>query len=179
MSVNALGPVDLKLAAMAKDEASLDKLRNAVNPRDRQQIKQSAEDFESLFLNIVLKSMRDTVQKSGLIDGGNAEDIYKSMLDDEYSKMMATQRKTGLANEIERFLLTAVAATTKPAAAGEAAAKPPENGEKASGIKAYQAASAGEALHIGRKQAKLNAGVSPAPPAAEPSPLTRGLPKAL
>src|SRR4051812_12965951 len=96
-------------ATSVSQDKRLNDLRTQVNPRDRAQIKQSAEDFESLFLNIVLKSMRDTVQKSGLIDGGNAEDIYKGMLDDEYAKSMASQRNTGLADNIEAFLLQAVA----------------------------------------------------------------------
>lgn len=74
---------------------------------DTAQIKQLAEEFESLFLGIVLKSMRDTVPKDGLINGGNAEDIYRSMLDTEYSKEMARQRSTGLANNIEEYLLRA------------------------------------------------------------------------
>lgn len=74
--------------AMTQDKVLAD-LRTKVSDSDRTTIKQAAEDFESLFLNIVLKSMRDTVQKSGLIDGGNAEEIYSSMLDDEYAKMMA------------------------------------------------------------------------------------------
>lgn len=99
LSVNVNTPV------AANHDKILGDLRSKVNDRDRATIKQAAEDFESLFLNIVLKSMRDTVQKSGLIDGGNAEDIYKSLLDDEYAKMMAAQRHTGLANNIEEFLL--------------------------------------------------------------------------
>ena len=85
-------------------------LRASVSPKEAAQVKQSADDFESLFLNIVVKSMRDSVQKSGLIDGGNAEDIYRGMLDDEYSKMMASQRHTGLADNIESFLLKAISA---------------------------------------------------------------------
>jgi Rod binding domain-containing protein len=59
---------------------------------DTAQIKQLAEEFESLFLGIVLKSMRDT----------------------EYSKQMARQRSTGLANNIEDFLLKAYGAESKP-----------------------------------------------------------------
>lgn len=74
---------------------------------DRQTLRKTAEDFESLFLNIVLKSMRNTVPKEGLISGGNAEEVYRSMLDDEYSKLMASQRHTGLADHIEKFLLDA------------------------------------------------------------------------
>lgn len=81
---------------------------------DTAQIKQLAEEFESLFLGIVLKSMRDTVPKDGLVNGGNAEEIYRSMLDTEYSKQMARQRSTGLANNIEDYLLKAYGAEAKP-----------------------------------------------------------------
>lgn len=72
---------------------------------DHKQIKQLAEEFESFFIGIVLKSMRDTVPKDGMINGGNAEDIYRSMLDAEYAKEMSRQRTTGIADNIEKFLL--------------------------------------------------------------------------
>ena len=36
------------------------------------------------------------MQKGGLIDGGNGEDIFKGMLDSEYSKAMASQRSSGI-----------------------------------------------------------------------------------
>ena len=84
---------------------------------DTAQIKQLAEEFESLFIGIVLKSMRDTVPKDGMINGGNAEDIYRSMLDTEYSKQMAQQRSTGLANNIEEYLLKAYKTSNTPPAA--------------------------------------------------------------
>jgi Rod binding domain-containing protein len=70
-----------------------------------EQVKKVAQDFESVFLELFLKSMRQTVTKSGFMDGGNAEDIYKSMLDSEYSKTMAKQNMTGLADAITRELM--------------------------------------------------------------------------
>lgn len=72
--------------------------------KNEAEIKKLSEEFESIFLGLVLKSMRDSVQKSGLIDGGNAENIYRSMLDDEYAKQMAAQHHTGLADQIANFL---------------------------------------------------------------------------
>ena len=67
-------------------------------------IKQLANEFESLFLEIVLKSMRETVQKSELVNGGNAEEIYRSMLDQEYAKNMAGMRQSGIGDAIEKQL---------------------------------------------------------------------------
>ncbi len=122
-----------------------------VGARDVAEIKKISDEFESMFLNLVMKSMRDTVQKSGLVDGGNAEDIYKSLLDDEYTKMMAQQRSTGIADNIEEFLLRAQAGM-KPAVDPSVAAT------KAQGLKAYQ----DEGLQTGEKQAKMKNGESKA-----------------
>jgi peptidoglycan hydrolase FlgJ len=104
--------------------SQIEQLRAKVPEKERAVIKQAAEDFESLFMGIVLKSMRNTVNKSGLIDGGHAEEVYGSMLDDEYSKMMSAQRHTGIADEIERFLLES-----------QVGRRP----ESSDGLKAYQA----------------------------------------
>ena len=73
--------------------------------RDVAKIKKLANEFESVFLEQMLKGMRSTVQKGGLVDGGNAEEVYTSMLDSEYSKIMAGQRGSGIADMIERQLL--------------------------------------------------------------------------
>ncbi len=73
--------------------------------KDVAKVKKLAKDFESIFLEQMFKSMRASVQKSGLIDGGNAEEIYTSMLDSEYSKQMSQQGASGLADMIERQLL--------------------------------------------------------------------------
>lgn len=117
----------------------------------RAEVKKVAEEFESLFLNIVLKAMRDTVPKDSLISGGNAEDIYRSMLDEEYARIMATQRHTGLADTIEAFLLKA--AGKDDLAAGS------DKLTKTQGIQAYQA----QALPGAPKQAKIKDG-SPSQP---------------
>lgn len=78
---------------------------NASRERDVAKVKQLAKDFEAVFLEQMLRTMRSSVQKSGLVDGGNAEEIYRSMLDGEYAKLMAGQGTSGLSQMIERQLL--------------------------------------------------------------------------
>jgi len=73
--------------------------------KDVAKIKQLSRDFESVFLEQMFRTMRSSVQKSGLVDGGNAEEIYTSMLDSEYAKQMANQGNSGLSQMIERQLL--------------------------------------------------------------------------
>lgn len=132
-------------ADMATTNADAAKLKAS---GDKAEMKKVADEFESMFLTLVMKSMRNTVQKSGLMDGGNAEDIYKSMLDDEYSKIMAAQRHTGIADQIEDFL-------RQTQGIKEDLPPPPNAG--AQGLKAYQ----GAALQGSPKSATIDIGASP------------------
>jgi Rod binding domain-containing protein len=54
-------------------------------------------EFEAIFIKQMLNSMRKTVEKSGLLDGGLAEDFFEDMLYDEYAKKMASTANFGLA----------------------------------------------------------------------------------
>jgi Rod binding domain-containing protein len=63
------------------------------------------QEFESIFVKMMLKEMRKTVDKSdSLISGGFAEDIYRDMLDDEYAKSMSKTARFGLADLLYRQL---------------------------------------------------------------------------
>ncbi len=57
----------------------------------------ACQDMESLFLSYLLKEMRATVNKSGFISGGKAEEIFTSLLDVELSKKMSSAGGIGLA----------------------------------------------------------------------------------
>jgi len=72
--------------------------------KDPENIEEAAREFESLFLNQLLKSMRKTVEKSELFHGGNAEDIYTEMLDSELSRELASSGGIGLADMLIRQL---------------------------------------------------------------------------
>ena len=60
-------------------------------------LKEACRDFEALFIKQMLDTMRKTVNKSGLLDGGMAEDVFEDMLYDEYSKSMADTGSFGIA----------------------------------------------------------------------------------
>lgn len=108
MAGDLMGKVNA--SGMAQGQAQLDGLTRASEGvakggKDANKIRKLAEDFEAVFIETLVSAMRKTVDKSGLIDGGNAEDIYRSMLDSEYSKLMAAQRSTGLATAIESYMM--------------------------------------------------------------------------
>ena len=60
-------------------------------------LKDACRDFEAIFIKQMLDSMKKTVQKTGLMEGGMAEDIFEDMLYDEYAKKMAETAQFGLA----------------------------------------------------------------------------------
>lgn len=106
MQIDPKSALDLSQTTVnfAKDNPKVD-----ANPgMDEAEIRKVAQDFESLFLEIVLKSMRGTVSKSGLVDGGNGEEIFRSMLDGEYAKSMASQGTSGLADSIANQMMNLV-----------------------------------------------------------------------
>jgi len=65
---------------------------------------EQCREFESIFAKMMLKEMRNSVEKSGLVDGGWAENIFQDMLDDEYSQTMSKSANLGLADQLYRQL---------------------------------------------------------------------------
>lgn len=66
-----------------------------------QQLEGVAKSFESIFMNMVMTSMRQTVQKSPYFDGGFSEQVWTQQLDQELSKLNAERgHGFGLAAQI-------------------------------------------------------------------------------
>ncbi|MBI1911724.1 MAG: peptidoglycan DD-metalloendopeptidase family protein [Deltaproteobacteria bacterium] len=72
-------------------------LTTAPNKKDTPaELKKALTEFEALFINQMLKTMRESVIKSDLFHGGSGEDIYTSLYDAELSKVMAQGGGIGL-----------------------------------------------------------------------------------
>ena len=56
-------------------------------------LREAAQGFESIFIQMLLKSMRSTVKKSGLLDGGKGEEIFTGMMDQNFAE--ATSNRDG------------------------------------------------------------------------------------
>ena len=66
--------------------------------KDDSRLRTACMEMESLFLSHLLKEMRATIDKSGFISGGQAEEIFTSMLDVEISRKMSAAGGIGLSN---------------------------------------------------------------------------------
>lgn len=66
-------------------------------------IKQVAQQFEAIFVQMIMKSMRDTVEEGGLLNGESMR-FYQDMMDQQLSIDLSSQGGIGLAGTIERQL---------------------------------------------------------------------------
>ena len=75
---------------------SLKTIKYHTADKDDPRLHAACAEMESLFLSHLLKELRATVDKSGFMDGGQAEDIFTSLLDVEISKKMSAAGGIGL-----------------------------------------------------------------------------------
>ena len=73
-------------------------VQNQTGDQDDPQLQAACAEMESLFLSHLLKEMRATVEKSGFMDDGQAEEIFTSLLDVEISKKLSFAGGIGLAS---------------------------------------------------------------------------------
>ena len=87
------------------DFAGLGELRGKAQKNDDQALRETAQQFEALFIQMMLKSMRDAnnVMKSDLVESQAAE-TFEGMYDKEMSVQMAKRNTMGLADMLVRQL---------------------------------------------------------------------------
>ena len=87
-------PVDLSEIVYSKDRMQR-AVESSKHPKDRNQTEPALRDacrqMESLFIHHLLKEMRATIDKSGFISGGRAEEIYTSLMDAEIANSISTR----------------------------------------------------------------------------------------
>lgn len=87
------------------DVNGLAALKRQVKSGDPKALKAAAQQFEALFLQMVLKSMRDATPKESLFDSDQTR-MYESLLDQQLVQVLGSKGGgTGLAAMIEKQLL--------------------------------------------------------------------------
>jgi flagellar protein FlgJ len=107
-------------ASLAMDTRSVDDLRRAARERSPEALKEASRQFEALFMNMIMKSMREATQQDDLFDNQQTR-MYTSMLDQQLSQNFAS-RGVGLADVLIRQL----SSTLSP---GEVSGDQPEAGQ--------------------------------------------------
>lgn len=111
-------------AKLALDTNSLNGLRQSAKAGSPAALKEAATQFEAMFINMMMKSMRDATPQEGLMDNQQTK-TFTTMLDQQMSQNLA-KRGVGLADSLVRQLSAqqmgqqalAIGGEGAPAAAG-------------------------------------------------------------
>lgn len=68
-------------------------------------IRDTAEDFEAVFISQMLKPMFDGIKSDSMFGGGQAEDMWRSQMMDEYGKTIAKAGGIGIADAVMSEML--------------------------------------------------------------------------
>ncbi|MCL2021943.1 MAG: flagellar assembly peptidoglycan hydrolase FlgJ [Betaproteobacteria bacterium] len=89
--------------ALASDIQSIHSLKGRLRSNREAGVKEAAQQFEALFLQIMLKSMRETTSQDGLMDS-DATRFFTGMLDEQLASNVSKQGGLGLAKMLEEQL---------------------------------------------------------------------------
>lgn len=87
---------------LAIDAKGVGDLRQAAREKSPEALKAAARQFEALFMNMMMKSMREASPQEGLFDNDQSR-MYTSMLDQQLTQKLAS-RGVGLADMLVRQL---------------------------------------------------------------------------
>jgi flagellar protein FlgJ len=104
--VNGIGGADLA-SKFALDVQGVNQLKLDARQSSPEALKQAAQQFEAVFMNMLMKSMREASPQDGMFDSEQTR-MYTSMLDQQLTQRMAS-RGIGLADVMVRQLSVALA----------------------------------------------------------------------
>ena len=87
----------------ALDFAGLAQMRAGAAEGDEKVTKEVAQQFEAIFINMMLKSMREATDRSGLLNSESTK-TYESMFDQQLSTELAAKGTFGIAQALQNQL---------------------------------------------------------------------------
>ena len=91
----------INTSASAMDFAQIAQLKSNAKTDEAGSVKEVAQQFESIFINMMLQSMRKATERSGLMDSDAAQ-TYEAMFDQELALHLSEQGGFGVAEALER-----------------------------------------------------------------------------
>ena len=86
----------------AKTDGFKSALDAALAKEDDKALRSACAEFESYFLYIMFKEMRKTINTKDSLFHSNTEEMFQSLLDEEYGKSLAKAGGIGLADMMYR-----------------------------------------------------------------------------
>ncbi|MGK7345393.1 MAG: rod-binding protein [Candidatus Nitrospinota bacterium M3_3B_026] len=112
MDINSAGNVQAagkpRQASRGLGLKELESLSGDKSISEKEKLEVLAKEFESILFHQMIKSMRSTVEKSGLIKESSGERIFTDMLDEKMAREMAFSQHDGLSSALVAQLMPAL-----------------------------------------------------------------------
>jgi Rod binding domain-containing protein len=96
----------LMQATQGKSDALINEARlNRTTDKDLNRLDEVAKDFEAMFMAEMMKPMFESIKPDPRFGGGKGEEIFRGLLLQEYSKLMADTGQLGIADAVKQELI--------------------------------------------------------------------------
>lgn len=92
------------LSALTLQANQLNKIPVTKGVSDDAKLREAANDFEAIFIQQMLKTMRKTSFESDLLPKSEGEKVFQSLLDEQYALLSAKSGSLGLSEMIYQQL---------------------------------------------------------------------------
>lgn len=99
MNISSLPSPQLPQADAAMKAQSLHKAK------DKNSVHEAAKNFEALFMNEMVSYMFEGVGEANEFNGGKGEEVFRSLMVEQYSKKIADSGQTKIAASLEKTML--------------------------------------------------------------------------
>lgn len=103
MSTTPLGQDMTNLIAQARAQGGPTVKPGSI--KNIEQARKTAQDFEAFFLSQMFQHMFAGIETDGMFGGGQGEEMWRSMLIDQYGKEVAAKGGVGIADQVMKVLL--------------------------------------------------------------------------
>lgn len=100
ISMPASATIAMQQATQGAIPAAGDKM-----PAVSDKMKDSAKDFEAVFLSEMLSHMFEGTEPDKMFGGGSGEKMFQGMMVQEYGKMMANGQGIGISQQIQKLMM--------------------------------------------------------------------------
>jgi len=108
-------PTDVLSSPANRLEAKIRAAQTASGEKRKNELKKVSQEFEAIFIAQLLKVMRETIEESGLTEGGFGKSIYTELFDQEVSLSIARRGALGISDLLYRSLVEKALESAAPA----------------------------------------------------------------
>ncbi|HIJ22654.1 MAG: hypothetical protein HON68_10920 [Gammaproteobacteria bacterium] len=112
------------LSSMQSQLESTEDIRLLASKDEEAALRQATEQFESLFIQMMLKTMRSTVGEEGSLFSSSATQTFRDLQDTELSKQIAASGGLGLTDQLIDSVKRQAGIESSPETASESVDEP-------------------------------------------------------